>query len=72
MNKLCKVSVTLKSTMATQAKKGSQGLSRGKETLLKAHEMGILCDVDVALFLHIRKSGRLITYNLPIARPGHH
>jgi hypothetical protein len=49
--------------MATKVKKGSQRLSRRKETLLKkAHEMGILCDVDVALFLRYRKSGRLITY----------
>ena len=25
--------------------------------------MAILCDVDVALFLRIRKTGRIITYN---------
>jgi hypothetical protein len=37
--------------------------SRRKETLLKkAHEIGILCDVDVAVYLRYRKSGRLITY----------
>jgi hypothetical protein len=49
--------------MATQAKRGSQRLSRRKETLLKkAHEMGMLCDVDVALYIRIRKSGRLIAY----------
>jgi hypothetical protein len=49
--------------MTTKVKKGSQRLSRRKETWLKmAHEMGILCDIDVALYLRIRKSGRLITY----------
>jgi SRF-type transcription factor (DNA-binding and dimerisation domain) len=36
--------------MATKVKKGSQRLRGCKETLLKkAHEMGILCDVDVAV-----------------------
>ena len=49
--------------MTTKVKKGSQRLSRRKETLLKkAHEIGILCDVDVALYLRHRKSGRLIIY----------
>ena len=49
--------------MATNVKKRSQRLSRRKETLLKkAHEMGVLCDVDVAVYLRYRKSGRLITY----------
>ena len=51
------------STMATKVKKGSRRLSRRKETLLKkAHEMGILCDVDVPVYLCYRKSGRLNTY----------
>ncbi|OBT42153.1 hypothetical protein VE00_08319 [Pseudogymnoascus sp. WSF 3629] len=54
--------------MTTKIKKGSQRQSRRKETLLKkAHKMGILCDVDVALYLQIRKSGRRITYK-PINR----
>jgi hypothetical protein len=49
--------------MATKVKKGSERLSRRKETLLKkAHEIGILCDVDVAVYLRYRKSGRLIAY----------
>ena len=49
--------------MTTKVKKRSQRLSRRKETLLKkAHEIGILCDIDVALYLRHRKSGRLITY----------
>ena len=46
--------------MATKVKKESQRLRRQKETLLKkAHEMGILCDVDVAVYLRYRKSGRV-------------
>ena len=28
----------------------------------RAHEIGILCDIDVAVYLCHRKSGRLITY----------
>jgi hypothetical protein len=57
------ISISFESTMTTQVKRGSQRLSRRKETLLKkAHEMGMLCDVDVALYIRIRKSGRLITY----------
>jgi hypothetical protein len=49
--------------MATKVKKRSQKLNRRKEALLKkVNEMGILCDVDVALYLRYRKSGRLITY----------
>jgi hypothetical protein len=48
--------------MATKSKKRSQRFRR-KETLLKkAYEIGVLCDVDVALCLRYRKSGRLITY----------
>ena len=49
--------------MTNKVKKRTQRLSRRKETVLKkAHEMGILCDVDVAVYLRYRKSGRLITY----------
>ena len=50
--------------MVNVLKRRSQRLSRRKETLInKSHEMAILCDVDVALFLRIRKTGRIITYN---------
>jgi len=43
--------------------KKTQKLSRRKETLIKkSHELGTFCDVDVALFLRIRKTGRLIVY----------
>ena len=50
--------------MTHETKKKSQRLSRRKDTLLKkAHEMAFFCDVDVALVLRIRKTGRLITFN---------
>lgn len=50
--------------MTTKVRKRSQRLSRGREILLikKAHETAMLYDVDVALFLRIYRSGRLITY----------
>ncbi|KIN08859.1 hypothetical protein OIDMADRAFT_98307, partial [Oidiodendron maius Zn] len=50
--------------MATKTKRKSERLGRRKETLLKkAHEIAKFCDVDVALTLRIRKTGRYITYN---------
>ncbi|KAH8746281.1 hypothetical protein F5882DRAFT_422911 [Hyaloscypha sp. PMI_1271] len=50
--------------MVNVLKRRSQRLSKRKETLLKkSHEIAILYDVDVALFLRIRKSGHIITYN---------
>ena len=50
-------------TMVNVLKRRSQRLSRRKETLIsKSHEIATLCDVDVALFLRIRKTGRIITY----------
>ena len=42
---------------------------RQSETLLKkSYEIAAFCDVDVALFIRIRKTGRLITYK---SRNGH-
>jgi SRF-type transcription factor (DNA-binding and dimerisation domain) len=42
----------------------SERLNRRKDTLIKkAYEMGFFCDVDVALVLRIRKTGRIITFN---------
>ncbi|CAG8980089.1 hypothetical protein HYALB_00012555 [Hymenoscyphus albidus] len=50
--------------MASNPKRKSERLSRRKETLIKkAYEMAFFCDVDVALVLRIRKTGKLITYN---------
>ena len=49
--------------MANITKRKSQRLNRRKDTLLKkSHEMAIFCDVDVALFLRIRKTGRFIIF----------
>ena len=49
--------------MARISKRQSEKLSRRKETLLKkSYEIAAFCDVDVALFTRIRKTGRLITY----------
>ncbi|KIN09149.1 hypothetical protein OIDMADRAFT_110392, partial [Oidiodendron maius Zn] len=46
-----------------KTKRTSERLGRRKETLLKkAHEMAKFCDIDVALTLRIRKTGRYITY----------
>jgi hypothetical protein len=45
------------------SKRQSERLSSRKETLLKkSYEIAAFCDVDVALFFRIRKTGRLITY----------
>ena len=50
-------------TMVNIPKRRSQRLSRRKETLLKKlHEIATLCDVDVAFFLRVRKTGRMTTY----------
>ncbi|KAF8847277.1 hypothetical protein BDZ45DRAFT_709734 [Acephala macrosclerotiorum] len=49
--------------MISKPKRTSQRLNRRKETLLKkAYEMGEFCEVDVALILRIRKTGRYITF----------
>ena len=49
--------------MARVSKRQSERLSRRKETLLKkSYEMAALCDVDVAFFIRIRKTGRLFAY----------
>jgi hypothetical protein len=50
-------------TIINKPKRRSQRLNRRKETLLKkAYEMGEFCEVDVALILRIRKTGRYITF----------
>ena len=50
-------------TMVSKPKRRSEKLSRRKETLLKkAYEIAQFCDVDIALILRIRKTGRYITY----------
>ncbi|KIM99795.1 hypothetical protein OIDMADRAFT_90811, partial [Oidiodendron maius Zn] len=44
-------------------KRSSEGLMRRKDSLLKkAYEMAKFCEVDVALILPIRATGRYITY----------
>jgi hypothetical protein len=49
--------------MARISKRQSERLSRRKETLLKkSYKIAAFCDVNVALFIRIRKTGRLITY----------
>jgi hypothetical protein len=49
--------------MANIIKRRSQRLSRRRETLInKSYEIAKFCDVDVALFLRIRKTGQLIVY----------
>jgi hypothetical protein len=45
-------------------KRRSERLNRRKLTLInKAHELAELCDVDVALIIRSRESGRYFTYN---------
>ena len=45
-------------------KRRSERLSRRKFTMMKkAHELAQFCDVDVALIIRTRKSGRYFTYN---------
>ncbi|RFU29060.1 hypothetical protein B7463_g7278, partial [Scytalidium lignicola] len=45
-------------------KRRNERLNRRKRTLIsKAHEFAEFCDVDVALIIRNRKSGRYFTYN---------
>jgi hypothetical protein len=45
-------------------KRRSERLNRRKTTLInKAHELAEFCEVDVALIIRSRKSGRYFTYN---------
>jgi len=45
-------------------KRRSDRLSRRKSTLInKAHELAEFCDVDVALIIRNRQTGRYFTYN---------
>jgi len=49
--------------MVSISKRKSERLNRRKTTLLnKAYELSEFCEVDVALILRIRKTGRYITY----------
>jgi hypothetical protein len=49
--------------MVSKPKRRSARLSKQKESLLKeAYEIAQICEVDIALILRIRKSGRYITY----------
>ncbi|KAG4415557.1 hypothetical protein IFR04_011321 [Cadophora malorum] len=51
--------------MAVKApKRRSERLSRRKATLInKAYELAEFCDVDVALIIRNRQTGRYFTYN---------
>jgi hypothetical protein len=45
-------------------KRKSERLNRRESTLInKAHELAEFCDVDVALIICNRKTGRYFTYN---------
>ncbi|PMD52701.1 uncharacterized protein K444DRAFT_481320, partial [Hyaloscypha bicolor E] len=45
-------------------KRRSERLSRRKSTLInKAHELAEFCDVDIALIIRNRQTGRYFTYN---------
>jgi hypothetical protein len=45
-------------------KRRSERLSRRKSTLInKAHDLAEFCDVDVALIIRNRQTGRYFTYN---------
>ncbi|KAH8586088.1 hypothetical protein B0O99DRAFT_529390 [Bisporella sp. PMI_857] len=49
--------------MANILKRRSQRLHRRTETLInKSYKIAKFCDVDIALFLRIRKTGQLIVY----------
>jgi hypothetical protein len=48
--------------MAIKQKRRNERLGSRKDTLLKkAYEIAKFCDIDVALILRIRKTGRYIT-----------
>ncbi|KAG9241083.1 hypothetical protein BJ878DRAFT_249809 [Calycina marina] len=50
--------------MVNILKQRRKRLRTRKETLLKKlHKIAILCDVDVAFFLRVRETGRIITFN---------
>jgi hypothetical protein len=50
--------------MAVKPPKRSERLSRRKSTLInKAHELAEFCDIDVALIIRNRQTGRYFTYN---------
>lgn len=48
----------------TPPKRKSERLNREKSTLIKkAHELVEFCDVDIALIIRNRRTGRYFTYN---------
>ncbi|PMD36993.1 hypothetical protein L207DRAFT_433051 [Hyaloscypha variabilis F] len=50
---------------AKPPKRRNERLSRRKSTLIhKAHELARFCDVDVALIMRNRQTGRYFTYKL--------
>jgi hypothetical protein len=45
-------------------KRRSERLSRRQSTLInKAHELAEFCDINIALIIHNRRTGRYLTYN---------
>ncbi|KAH8586151.1 hypothetical protein B0O99DRAFT_487698, partial [Bisporella sp. PMI_857] len=55
--------------MVKVSKRKSERLSRQKDTLInKSYEIAKFCDVDVAIFLRIRKTGQLITFKSTFER----